>query len=858
MREAWEITKVPKADIYEAHKLSELLAQVATLSAGKDAVLEVGFFSSPTAAVRTVVSVASVDLPLLNVVSSAVEATLNSLNFQFYTLDEKDIAALDQIKRSCYAADTSVLVKSEQAISSSLSYLGYYYYADTMSASEGGFVPDLFQILSNATKSSVCIQIIPTNYFPNETIAIHDLVATLPQAICGIGRYGQAYAEPFAQAPLEYYTYYSERQNRHAFLYNVIAASEEGLSQYLLSTLQAKLRSLSGNSLASSIVSLSPQIIQQLTSSMEFFPYRLNEYLQANCRNYNIWGSNAQPTNLARMPYILSEEESSALFQLPCDDGKTPGVARSAVANTSELVGEKATVHNGIVFGKVKDNSAITISPDAKGFTQHALVVGMPGTGKTTFAVNLLMQFYRKGIPFLVIEPTKTEFRAMATKIPELQIFTLGKSDIVPFRLNPFIPPKGITLEQYIPSLMSAFKVTFSMPSPLDTIFLSAIRKCYTKYGWKSNSLATDSDVEHFGMYEFIREFKSLVATSEYSKDVRSNLETGGTFRLMNLLEQNSSIYDSQFTMPIDVLLQKPTVVELNAIADEEQRSMIMALLLINLCLFIKDSGSSNGELRNIILIDEAHVLLDAHSAKGSEKSSAEEAVKTIENMIAEVRSYGTGIIIADQSPARVGEGIVANTDIKVSFRLVEKKHRDIIANSTDMPVDHAAYLSRLQRGEAFVSFTGLEPPRLIVTPNRRAEEGIGLDLSDTEVQERSTFWKEYQQELKPFYECRSCSLCTTSCNGKIRVLADYYASKLSEAFLQGIKDANDLLKYTLKLHDMVIKYEQERPSGLAIKQLCNCTKIQFVRKVLLSKTFQVNRQQIVTLLKHTLFEEVS
>ena len=61
--------------------------------------------------------------------------------------------------------------------------------------------------------------------------------------------------------------------------------------------------------------------------------------------------------------------------------------------------------------------------------------------------------------------------------------------------------------------------------------------------------------------------------------------------------------------------------------------------------------------------------------------------------MIAEVRACGTSIIIADQSPEKVGKGIVGNTNVKVVFRLVEKTAKDIIRNAinlSDLDYDRA------------------------------------------------------------------------------------------------------------------------------------------------------------------------
>ncbi len=105
---------------------------------------------------------------------------------------------------------------------------------------------------------------------------------------------------------------------------------------------------------------------------------------------------------------------------------------------------------NSVQLGKLMGTGSndVPFGAPLKGFTRHALVVGMPGTGKTTFSVNLLLQFYKRGIPFLAIEPTKSEYRAMIDAVPDLQVFTPGKNSVVPFIINPFLPPDGITLEK--------------------------------------------------------------------------------------------------------------------------------------------------------------------------------------------------------------------------------------------------------------------------------------------------------------------------------------------------------------------------------------------------------------------------
>lgn len=242
--------------------------------------------------------------------------------------------------------------------------------------------------------------------------------------------------------------------------------------------------------------------IIDLARDFAFYPWNISYQLINTYRNAELWQSLSEYSGIFRMPCVITAKEATSFFKLPIDNGSIEGINVNKTVKSNELFNDDVLSDKGIKFGALTTNPNVVIGSGLKAFTRHALIVGTPGTGKTTFLLNLLLQLYEKGIPFLAIEPTKTEYRALIDAIPDLQVFTPGNSAVSPFIINPFIPPKHIKIEQYIPSLASAFKAAFSMPSPLDMIFLSAIRKCYSEYGWKSNSKFGDTDVRSFGMYE--------------------------------------------------------------------------------------------------------------------------------------------------------------------------------------------------------------------------------------------------------------------------------------------------------------------------------------------------------------------
>lgn len=466
------------------------------------------------------------------------------------------------VVRDILASDVVSLSKSEKVIISGASYAGYYYYTDVLEydnnhANELDNYNNIFDLLLDSEDSFVSFQLIPTAFSQSEIYALSSLSTELKNGIHGIPMGGgQIYRESSAEEPQKTYAYYAERHTQALYFCNIIAASSSGKADSLAAAIKTSIQSSVSNP-----VSIDIQHIElDATTVRNYFalPWNLANNMLFNFRNQNIWnGSPFQPTNLMRLPFLYTADEASVFFRLPIDDGEIHGIRSNRVTNTNEPIDAKVMDAENIQFGTLMNSSDILIGASLSDFTRHGLIVGTPGSGKTTFAVNLLLQFYRKGIPFLAIEPTKTEYRAMFDQISDLQIFTPGNSGVSPFFINPFAPPEGITVEQYIPALMDAFKAAFDMESPLDVIFSSAVRKCYTKYGWKNDSKARDSDVQPFGLYEFILTFKELVASSAYSKDVRSNIETGGTFRLMHLIQQNSTLYDTVNTVQISNLLSR-------------------------------------------------------------------------------------------------------------------------------------------------------------------------------------------------------------------------------------------------------------------------------------------------------------
>lgn len=793
---------------------------------------------------------------------STVEAALEQLQFNMvsvlnaksYTFAKSEATTaelaglLGAVSRECACA----VVKADRFIGN-MGSLYPYYHCDVIYEDNRNNFGALVAALCQCEGCCFSFQLIPTRFTPTERSLINELAAELGNIASGIVTQ-QFYQDAAALPPAKVYAYYNERSSSPVFLYNILVFGR----QQDCTNLAAKLVSLlqSGEQRITTADFVCMNLTQEKIDLKVSFPHycwNINSRLVYAYRNMQTLQKMPVAMQLFRLPYLLSAEEAVSFFRLPKREKFMTALKSNQVAQVQEQFSTDVTREDNIKLGQLvsTDSSPVIIGCSTRDFTRHALIVGTPGTGKTTFSINLLLQFFQRGIPFLAIEPTKTEYRALLDAVPQLQIFTPGNNSVSPFVINPFIPPKGICIEQYIPSLTSAFKAAFSMPSPLDVIFLKAVRSTYTQYGWKDYSCYGDADVTPFGLHEFIVVFKKLVSATNYSSEVRGNIESAGILRLTNLLEQNSNIYDSIHTVPIDDLLTGPTVLELNAIDNAEQKSLLMALLLINICLYTKHNQEGNGELKNVILIDEAHVLLGDNGSATAEGSANAQGttVKALQDMIAEIRSFGTSIIIADQSPTKVSREVVANTDLKVSFRLVQSLEKNLIADSTNMDEPTQQNLSRLQTGEAYVYYNKLESPQMVRTADARANANIRLSVSNSEVKARSTYWAGKETVLCPFAECAHCLQCAAGCDFLLRAQADYIANRALDKYRKSLVDVAAMKKCLYHLPNL-LEHDFSAFSGEQWKRAVACTRIRLWRKCRLELSVGIEPVELVGILK--------
>lgn len=475
----------------------------------------------------------------------------------------------------------------------------------------------------------------------------------------------------------------------------------------------------------------------------------------------------------------------------------------------------------------------------------HTAVMGKSGTGKTTFLKQIICQLHSAGIPVLILEPVKREYRDMAIGLKNSKIFTVEKP-VVPLLINPFSVPEGVALAEYRSCLLSAFKAAFSLPDPLPALFEKAIAEAYLQFGWTDMSKSTDENVCTFDMNDFIRVFKRVISSSTYSNEVKGNMMSGGAFRLQSLVERCPRTFDTFGSTDAEDLLCGCNVVEMGSL-EPEQKSLVTALTLIRILAYLKANRSSEGELRNIILIDEAHALLDQGEGTTKEEKALNNAMsQLLINIVTEMRAYGVGVIFADQSPSRVGSCLLDNVENLISFRL---SGEEAALQTTYMGArdNITECLPLVARGEFLLKNQCLREP-LAVRMNFEHNLTDDKHYSDEQVALlQRNYLLSHADNYRPYAACAQsgCKHCSATIRGEAHKLAVQIYNERKDKLTNIDAIAAHIVKIPLVMNKRLgVMAERDK------LMLCRCIAIHILRICALEKGISITENATLRLIE--------
>ncbi len=517
---------------------------------------------------------------------------------------------------------------------------------------------------------------------------------------------------------------------------------------------------------------------------------------------------------LRRLRYLMDGRGAASAFRFPVSvEGGVPGIpVKQRPPDFHPGARNEEIPEDAIDLGRFHVGGRAYVSKNS--FTKHALITGFTGSGKSNTSLYLLDQFWRKfQIPFLVIESAKKEYRGLRNVDVfkgKLRIYTLGNETLSPLRFNPFELIPGVRVESHLAHLQTCFEGALPPIPPLPSVLSEALEVVYRQYGWQLTDCGRhpESEPRLFPIMEdFYLVIEKVVQSRGYQGDVKSNVEAAIKGRVKPLLMgSKGKMFSSRLSNPNAAdLFQYPVILELNDLNGQD-KSLVMMFFLTLLREYRELHPSQ--DLTHITLVEEAHnVLANVDSVSSSNENQSDVKAKSIQsfcNMLAEVRAYGEGLIIVDQSPEKLARDAMRNTNVQIAHQLRDARDREAIANAMIMSEEQQNFLGKCETGRAAVFYTGLQKATFIDVP-------VYKDPPSPNYQEKSrieNLWQEFDEQLSPHksdQEVRNymqqfsviqteevdCSLCCSQCEYRDRILQ--LAEEGKERFNQALDYFNDV-----------------------------------------------------------------
>ena len=465
----------------------------------------------------------------------------------------------------------------------------------------------------------------------------------------------------------------------------------------------------------------------------------------------------------AQVPFAATAGVLAALTGLP--RGEVPGV-RLLDPGYFDVTSETPAAA-GVDLGEILDGQDRPVGRflvPLGTLNRHAFVAGATGAGKSQTVRHMLEQLTRAGIPWLAIEPVKSEYAAMAGRIAGSgQVTVINPSDpgAIPMSVNPLAPEPGYPVQAHIDMVRALFLAAFAADEPFPQIMSQALQRVYRACGW---DVITGAGVPGAAAGPVIPTLAQLQQAAleviddvGYGRELQADVRGFVDVRLRSLRTGSAGrFFEGGHPADIGELLSRNVVLAIEDVANDEDKAFLIGTLIIRIVEYLRllarreapgrevpggedgggeDGGGEDGEgagaavpgggLRHVIVIEEAHRLLRA-----SREGAGAHAVELFASMLAEIRAYGVGIVVAEQIPAKLVPDVVKNTALKILHRLPALDDRQLVGAAMNLDGDQSRQVVSMEPGVAAVFADGMDRPLRIRVPSgehRERADGAAL-----------------------------------------------------------------------------------------------------------------------------------
>lgn len=447
-----------------------------------------------------------------------------------------------------------------------------------------------------------------------------------------------------------------------------------------------------------------------------------------------IYGKGEQNNIYTTASTIISGKELGIHLGLP-----RASISGLAVIQHAEFGKEVKTYHlfshkeelnpkDRMTLGRVFDLGQITnkkVELINKSLNMHTFITGSTGSGKSNTVYQMLVELHQDRIPFLVVEPAKGEYKDVFGNWSDVNVFSTNPKIAPLINLNPFKFPESIHVLEHVDGLVEIFSVCWPMYDAMPAFFKDAILRSYEEVGWDLGSSTFYGEEPEYPDFELlVEQLNRLIEASDYASDIKSNYRGALVTRVKSLaIGLNKFIFTSQQT-PYEVLFDQNCILDISRVKSTETKALIMGLMVYILNEYRVDQKTENNNgLKHVTVLEEAHNLLKNTSGSSSSSELVGKSVEMLTQTIAEIRTYGEGFIIVDQSPSSVDISAIKNTNTKIVLRTPEANDRDAVGRSIGLSADQVNEIAKLPSGVAVVYQNDWVSPVLTMIDKAKVDE---------------------------------------------------------------------------------------------------------------------------------------
>ena len=348
-----------------------------------------------------------------------------------------------------------------------------------------------------------------------------------------------------------------------------------------------------------------------------------------------------------------------------------------------------------------------------KSFSQSVLIAGQQGTGKTYLLAQVVDEFYKKvpDVGILIINLGKGNQEGFY-KIDK--VIKFGSLDFwVPYFVE------GQYLERSIQETATYLIASTGLKNIVEKNMVNVMQAFFEKKGKLPRSLK-------FLFTELVRYFK----LNPYHVKFQTNILRAIKNRVLSLLsnpdlQKAINLKDESKIPPWfkDWRNGKKIYIDLSRCTIYEKRLLTNAIFQMIRAL---TPDIDLGRLQNIILIDEAHQILEkpiSNNYDDDDYISREQLEKIFNELLREFRSKGLSFILSDQTPSRLFDCVTLLPSLKIVFRVGYPCNTRMIGNPKEQE------FLMLQKNRQALILNGITGEKYVIEtldfniPNRNGNE---------------------------------------------------------------------------------------------------------------------------------------